>query len=230
MMKGILRISLVLALALVICLPVVASADVTLYYQTVVPSSPYANIYAHSGSTTYNGGVLIGNYTYKLGSTSNPTIYGYCVDIQDSPDKNVPTNYTREAIDPGTVEAAVAWILSQGYSGTQAQEAQAAIWELVWDYAVGNKTCDLTADNFILNSLSSYPSGVTLASFRSATCTIYSNAVDAAITDSWDPSGYYILHNDEYQDFVVPLPPSALLLGSGLLGLVGLGWRRRRNG
>jgi hypothetical protein len=27
---------------------------------------------------------------------------------------------------------------------------------------------------------------------------------------------------------VVPLPPSALLLGSGLLGLVGLGWRRRK--
>jgi hypothetical protein len=26
----------------------------------------------------------------------------------------------------------------------------------------------------------------------------------------------------------VPLPPSALLLGSGLLGLVGLGWRRRK--
>jgi hypothetical protein len=29
-------------------------------------------------------------------------------------------------------------------------------------------------------------------------------------------------------DVGVPLPPSALLLGSGLLGLVGLGWRRRK--
>ncbi|MFA5112092.1 MAG: hypothetical protein WC443_11840 [Desulfobaccales bacterium] len=27
--------------------------------------------------------------------------------------------------------------------------------------------------------------------------------------------------------FQVPLPPSVLLLGSGLLGLVGLGWRKR---
>ena len=26
----------------------------------------------------------------------------------------------------------------------------------------------------------------------------------------------------------VPLPPSVLLLGSGILGLVGLGWRRAR--
>ncbi len=29
-------------------------------------------------------------------------------------------------------------------------------------------------------------------------------------------------------DITAPIPPSALLLGSGLLGLVGLGWRRRK--
>jgi hypothetical protein len=31
-----------------------------------------------------------------------------------------------------------------------------------------------------------------------------------------------------YKTCPVPLPPSALLMGSGLLGLVGLGWRRSR--
>ena len=34
---------------------------------------------------------------------------------------------------------------------------------------------------------------------------------------------------DFYRTCPVPVPPSALLMGSGLLGLVGLGWRRRRS-
>ena len=44
-------------------------------------------------------------------------------------------------------------------------------------------------------------------------------------TLSFPSSGGYI---DTYDLNQVPLPPSALLMGSGLLGLVGLGWRRRQ--
>lgn len=49
-----------------------------------------------------------------------------------------------------------------------------------------------------------------------------------------DPlSGYgtnmpYAIFDDYQVGSNVPLPPSMLLLGSGLLGLVGLGWRRRK--
>jgi hypothetical protein len=52
-----------------------------------------------------------------------------------------------------------------------------------------------------------------------------------------DGAGIGSLGDGDYQDLVlnvrmtqtlVPLPPSALLLGSGLLGLVGVGWRRRK--
>ena len=45
---------------------------------------------------------------------------------------------------------------------------------------------------------------------------------------SGDPG--YVSGSSITYEFIsdVPLPPSVLLLGSGLLGLVGLGWRRRR--
>jgi hypothetical protein len=35
---------------------------------------------------------------------------------------------------------------------------------------------------------------------------------------------------NDYDRCPVPLPPSALLMGSGLVGLVGLGWRRKKSG
>jgi hypothetical protein len=42
-------------------------------------------------------------------------------------------------------------------------------------------------------------------------------------------SGQHLdIDNLRYSTSAVPLPPSALLLGSGLLGLVGFGWRRRK--
>ncbi len=46
----------------------------------------------------------------------------------------------------------------------------------------------------------------------------------------WGDQDYNDLVLWVHRDFApIPLPPSALLLGSGLLGLVGFGWRRRKN-
>jgi len=45
------------------------------------------------------------------------------------------------------------------------------------------------------------------------------------VTFTSDAAGHYWLMDNLT---TVPLPPSALLLGTGLLGLVGLGWRRRK--
>jgi hypothetical protein len=46
-------------------------------------------------------------------------------------------------------------------------------------------------------------------------------------TTNGETGGNFKMNN--FVDAPIPLPPSALLLGSGLLGLVGLGWRRRKN-
>jgi hypothetical protein len=36
------------------------------------------------------------------------------------------------------------------------------------------------------------------------------------------------MDNVVINESAVPIPPTAFLLGTGLLGLVGLGWRRRK--
>ncbi len=50
---------------------------------------------------------------------------------------------------------------------------------------------------------------------------IWSGAGWSFVSFTTDGTGYA-------RPSAVPIPPSALLLGSGLLGLVGLGWRRRK--
>lgn len=58
-----------------------------------------------------------------------------------------------------------------------------------------------------------------------------SNHIDVTAWNTGLTGGTGFISVPDSGDFVVlPLPPSALLLGSGLLGLVGLGWRRRKNG
>jgi hypothetical protein len=62
------------------------------------------------------------------------------------------------------------------------------------------------------------------------------------VSDTAPASGFYLTHTDPdseatlyfYSTLIikgispVPLPGSLLLLGSGLLGLMGYGWRRRQ--
>jgi hypothetical protein len=196
-------------------------------YEVGVTNDIVTNIYAPGFG---NIGVHTGNYIVSVrnpsGSGNDYIQYsGYCVEPTNS--SSSPKVYELLPIAEGSAFEAAAWILSQGYT-TQAAAAQVAVWELTWDTALGNPY-DLSADNFRLNS------GVSATDVK----TIYDAAI-AHMGAGFDQSGYVIAHNPvgsigwvESQDYIipnpVPVPPSVLLLASGLLGLLGLRWRRARD-
>jgi hypothetical protein len=85
-----------------------------------------------------------------------------------------------------------------------------------------------------LGSLGLLSDGTTI---DSAAVTLLSTVMSLDVLKDISVNGNYIagggnfatvsIVRDQFSE--VPLPPSALLLGSGLLGLVGLGWRRRKS-
>jgi hypothetical protein len=143
---------------------------------------------------------------------SNPTlknVYGYNYVVV--PDSSAYATYSVYAIDADTaVQLTTYFRFSDPWLATVASGNKVGGGTLLYTSNPGTGGNDFTLDYVgLLNQIPGY-----------------------------DAASYAYLHytyqcgNDfmmgSAQGFQVPLPPSALLLGSGLLGLVGLGWRRRK--
>jgi hypothetical protein len=236
-MKSLSKVLMVLALGAVICLPGMASATTVQLAYVGVSSSTITDI-TETLQPPYSGGVYTGNYDLQIGNIFSPIISGYCVSPVSS--NSLFNPYTLDPIVPGTelgnAYEAAAWILSQGYSGTQTQEGQVAVWELAWDYGHGNGF-SLTTGNFILNNpgpTSTFATGVEAIYDAALTaCGLPPTPQAGVFATTFDYSKYVIADGGTlWQSYVipdpVPLPPTALLLGTGLFGLVLLGFPRKR--
>jgi len=232
MLKKLVYVAVVLSFVLAAS---IASADtVSLAYQGVQNSA----IVGIAGA--YTGDVYAGNYTVTYSTDPTTSVSGYCVEPQTSSAPGAYQTYTLESIPDGSPFEAAAWVLSQHYEDQgKAPQAQVAVWELTWDGLGG---ANLTSGNFRLTNPN--PSATPTPQFVTDALAIY-NAALAGIAAGFDQSGYVLATNASYQNFVltppggppppppppppIPLPPSVFLLGSGLLGLGFLGWRRKRS-
>lgn len=104
---------------------------------------------------------------------------------------------------------------------------------LALSLATGTTTESSTQNFNITNTSGTWASGSDVLGLNVALGELFLDGAHMATT-TWDYEHWcYVVNHSGYVAEgcppPVPVPPSALLMGSGLLGLVGLGWRRRNS-
>jgi hypothetical protein len=243
-MKKIIKNKLWSVLIMIVCLcllsPIVTNAspiDINVF--KFVGVNPYQASSLHINGTTYNS-IATGSYNLDLTVDDAPQWSGtynngfsFCVQDQDINPGNKFYDYKLYEI--GAEYKNAAWLMDT-YRSTlnpavphDYASLQVAIWETVFEGSTGS--FDASSGNFYVTNLSG---GVGQAN-------IYLSALNTAITNgelaSWSNGGNYRVASDRdgantHQDFIVhrevPIPSAVLLLGSGLVGMVGI--RRKYRG
>jgi hypothetical protein len=225
--KGTFIIGLVFVAALVSFLPLTAQAYMLKYDST----SAGLAFGGYIGDTAYNG--TAGIYSLSIQVPSS-TFQAFCIENVYS-----STQYSEYSLVPiatGDQDAVrAAWLFNAYRLGglntyatgnTLAAATQVAIWELMTETGTGH------------NVLSGGTS--TSMSYAALAQTLVDLALGANIS-SFNVSGYALAISNNHQDFLVPLnssegsivsavpvPPAVWLLGSGLVGLVGLRKRLKK--
>ena len=163
------------------------------------------NLYTNPG-TIYHSVDFFGPSTNPMTGYDNTklSIYGGAYGSHSSP-SYIPVWCTGSPTQPSGL---VTWV-APGYNGIQPGSSGGnGIWGA--NGSSGSGIWEVEVDLSIINSSVGFPAGF---SFIYATATCANSLLTGCYTGSVKG---------------VPLPPSALLLGTGLLGLVGLGWRRKK--